>query len=234
MKFCPGCGINLIPFLEASAVYPPSADDEPAPVEQAPPPPVKARAQKYNPEEVWREVLGEAFLAQESKATVDQVLRGSQLAALTRVTEDSSKPIQTIVHIAFDRPIVPVGGALYRSAVSNGRVQDNLARLEQHGYLIEDGKVVSKDGVPVSPAWRALLYWGGDRQHKRWHMAESIKVNPSRNGTPLFMDENIVAFSAAWKDFDNVFIAFRVLFETMADFKGKTIAHPRALRVVRQ
>ena len=75
--------------------------------------------------------------------------------------------------------------------------------LETLGYVIDDeGKVITEDDMPISQVYGVLKYWGGDRQHKRWHLTAPVVLDPSRKGDPYFMDENMVAFGADWEGFD--------------------------------
>jgi hypothetical protein len=85
------------------------------------------------------------------------------------------------------------------------------------GYAVNEGKLVTVDDVPVSKAYVALEYWGGEKQHRRWHLAALVTLNPSRNGNPFFMDENMVAFGARWKDPTKMEAGLLELCEIMAE-----------------
>jgi len=134
----------------------------------------------------------------------------------------------------FDQKIVPDGGALYMAAMSNGQAgPQDPSYFEARGYLVEEGRVRVSNDVPVGAAFGALEYWGGDKQHRRWHMAKPISLNASRIGDPYFMDDNMVAFGATWKDLTKTDEAFIQLFEFMtAGIRGGgKIARPVMVEV---
>ena len=145
-------------------------------------------------------------------------------------------PLSTIVHVVFDRDIVPSGGVLYRATMLDGRTQTNPEQLEAMGYAVKDGAVLTIADVPVGRAYTAVEYWGGGKQHKRWHLAEPAIIEPSRNGNPFFMDESMLAFGATWRDLERVEEALLGLLESFAagvgKEKGKPIAVPLALELV--
>ena len=91
------------------------------------------------------------------------------------------------------------------------------------------------DDVPVGQAYKIIDYWGGSQQHKRWHMTSPVELNPSRNGDPFFMDENMIAFGVSWKDGTKVQEAFLGLMNLFADgVNGEGIvAHPLEVKVTR-
>ena len=134
----------------------------------------------------------------------------------------------------FDRPIVPQGGVLHRAVVSNGQLGMTKEQLETSGYTFEDDKVKVVDDVPVGKAYDILQYWGGEKQVRRWHLAQPVMVNASRHGDPLFMDEGMIAFSAVWADGERYEAAMRELFRLFSvGVRGDgVVAFPLVVRVV--
>jgi hypothetical protein len=198
MKFCPHCGGDLSAF---QAVMPTTAK------------PVG----KYDQVKTWKALIEKA-----------QACFGDppQLPALAfdltkqlkhyMDTMGNTAGLRTIVHIVFDRNIVPAGGALYMAAMSNGQAgPQDLSYFEARGYLVEEDKVRVSNDIPVGPVFGVLEYWGGSKQHRRWHLAEPISLNASRNGDPFFMDDNMLAFGATWKDYEKSDEAFLSLFEML-------------------
>jgi hypothetical protein len=199
MKFCPHCGGDLAAFLSAS------------------PPPQEKLPGKYDQMKTWRSLIEKANACHgqppETPALAFDLTK--QLQHYWKML-GSEGGLKTIVHLVFDRTIVPSGGALYMAAMSNGiSGPKDAAYFEARGYLVEDGRVRVSDDVPIGPAFGALEYWGGAKQHKRWHLSEPIALNPSRNGNPFFMDDNMLAFGATWKDAEKSDEAFISLFEML-------------------
>lgn len=192
MKFCPHCGKDLSAYLAVEAASPSA--------------PARATYEKYNQDSVWR------LLTQEGEALMSSPPDPMQLVvpAVDRVKSAfvGRDSVSTVVHIFCDRDIQTKGGILHRAALLEGRVEMNVERLQRMGYAIADGKLVLVNDVPVSNAYMTLTYWGGEKQHHRWHLTEPIKVEPSRNGNPFFMDERMIAFGAIWKNPDAMEAAF--------------------------
>ena len=197
MKFCPHCGGDLSGFLAVQS---------------------KSVAQplgKYDQVKTWRVLIekANAIQAQPPEPAAVAFALGKQLEHLMN-TVGSANGLKTIVHMVFDRKIVPDGGALYMAAMSNGNAgPKDMNYFEARGYLVEDGKVRVSNDIPVGKVYGVLEYWGGEKQHRRWHMAEPATINASRNGDPFFMDDNMLAFGVAWKDFSKSDEAFMQLFE---------------------
>jgi hypothetical protein len=144
--------------------------------------------------------------------------------------------VPTIVHLAMDRNIQPQGGMLYRATMLDGRVNTDPEQLERMGYAVKDGHLVTVQDVPVSQAYTAIEYWGGERQHRRWHMSQPVSVEPSRNGNPFFMDENMIAFGAKWKDSTKIEEGLLELHELLSQGVDRTrcIGIPVAIELVVQ
>lgn len=145
----------------------------------------------------------------------------------------------TVIHLLFDKPVAPRGGLMHRmvqelSAQGPSPAKHPVQDLETMGYVTdEDGKVVRVDDVPVSPVYGVLQYWGGERQHYRWHMTDPIEVDPQRKGNPCFIDQNMVAFKATWSDTDKLTSAIEALSGLLRDgLKGsKAVGSPRILDI---
>ena len=218
MKFCPSCGEDLSPYLAAEQGHPagPSVSIQPT-------------VGKYDAVATWKPILATAQEREASPPSIEN---------LVAETLEGIKPgkKKTIVHIAFDREIVPKGGVLYRATLLEGRNEMDEKRFRQMGYAVdEDGHLVVVDDVPVGNLWRILNYWGGVKQHKRWHMKYPIEVNPGRNGDIYFMDNNIVAFGVDWKDTSKMHEAFTTLFENFGGLHGEdAIGVPLVAKLVEQ
>ncbi len=187
MKFCPHCGGDLSAYIAvehgnsagaAASIHPTGG--------------------KYNQDSIWRRLTKEAEALKGSPPDAIQLMAN----AVDRVRGcfSGNDPVSTIVHLAVDRDIQPQGGVLYRATMLEGRMETSPEQLEQMGYAVDEGKLVTVDDVPVSQAYTAIHYWGGERQHRRWHLTQPVEINPSRNGNPFFMDENMIAFGAKWRD----------------------------------
>ena len=218
MKFCPHCGTDLSNFLAVS-------EGAPRPI---------GPAGKYDQTKTWRKLIERANACHGEPPDI-----AALAFDLTKQIEPMFAPpgpLRTIIHVAFDRKVVPEGGALYMAAMSNGQAgPQSLDYFKLRGYLVEDDKVQLADDVPVGAVYGALDYWGGAKQHPRWHLAEPIKLNASRLGDPYFMDETMLAFGAAWKDTARVSEAFITLFEILSSgVKGDgSLAKPLAVEAVR-
>lgn len=196
-KFCPHCGGELPPSNSGSS---------PAVLRDAR---ASARPGSYDQVRHWKDLVAWADKVQGLPTTEELVDR------LELANVQGNMPLSCIVHLILDRPATPSGGALLQAAVSQGRLGDvtNTEKLKELGYVIEAGKVKLVDEVPVGRAWCAIQYWGGDRQHKRWHMTKPAEVNPDRHGDPFFMDDNMVAFGVEWNNLERCHDAFVALIE---------------------
>jgi hypothetical protein len=214
MKFCPHCAGDLSGFLAVASGQPS------APTQVAP-------RGKYDQTKVWRAIVERANATHGEPPDVAALAYG--LARSIELMFEAPAALDTVIHIAFDRKIVPEGGALYQAATSGGRLgPTDLGYFKARGYLVEDDKVRVANDVPIGPVYGAIDYWGGAKQHHRWHMATPVKLNASRNGDPFFMDETMVAFGVTWLDGSKLGDAFMDLFETLsAGVKGSgVIARP--------
>jgi hypothetical protein len=213
MKFCPHCGGDLSAFLSARPAAPATA--------------------KYDQVKTWRGLIEQSRRGE----PVDPTGLAISLAAQLSVMAVPPDGLRTIVHLVMDRSVVPEGGALYMSTLSDGRIgPTNLGYFEARGYLVDDGRVRTVENTPIGPAYDVLEYWGGIKQHRRWHLAEPIKINPSRNGDPFFMDENMIAFGATWKDTEKATEAFQYLIGMFCEgVRGdRCIARPLAGEITLQ
>jgi hypothetical protein len=156
---------------------------------------------------------------------------GREVAAALKAT--NGEPVETIVHLVFDRSIVPSGGVL-SSAVKNLKGGElPIERMKAMGYAVEDGKIATADNSPVGPAYQVIDYWGGGKQHRRWHLASPVELDANRHGDPLFMDENMIAFGATWKDSEKSEEAFLSLMNLFTDGVNGDgiIAHPLEVKI---
>lgn len=222
MKFCPHCGGDLSQFNMHGATTSPSSIGT-----------------VYNQTSIWRAITERARAVDATPPSADVLVLPwvARMTAAATARPDASRgsPLKTVIHLAFDRDVVPRGGALHQITMTEGRSPMDLSRLQAMGYAVRDGKVQVVDDVPVGPAYQLLSYWGGDRQHKRWHLAAPCEINPSRNGDPAFMDANMIGFVATWKDMDKLAEALLELLELFTLGFGEyrhTIAIPLVLEMV--
>lgn len=177
-KFCPSCGCQL----------PPHAGTVNVTVSAAP---------AYDQELTWRSILGS------SPGPIAEQIAAAAVVLGNLVRDAAGAKVTTLVHLLFDKSVTPSGGLLSSMVSSLGKLEAPItpARLALMGYAIgSDGKVVTVDDVPVGPIYNLLQYWGGEKQHKRWHLVEPISISPSPNDKTAFMDGRMVAFGATWKD----------------------------------
>jgi len=219
MKFCPHCGGDLSRYLMADN-RPPGVPVAPAPVP------------KYDQDAIWKRLVARASEVRGNPPRTDALVQG----AMEELGGVHKFPLSTVVHIAFDRSVVPTGGVLYRATMLNGRMNITGEKLTAMGYVVEGDAVKTVSDIPVGPAFLAIDYWGGEKQHRRWHLHEPVSIDPSRNGNPLFMDENMVAFGAKWRDLlkaSDGLIALLDSFVHGVKGSGDPIAVPLALEVSR-
>lgn len=216
MQFCPHCGGNLSNYLaaegDAATRMPPANRQE---------------IKSYNQTAIWREIIAEAQTKEASPPSPTELVMNNPHPA--------DSPSSAIVHLAFDRNVVPDGGILMNAVMTDGRMRADAGRLEAMGYAFTDeGKVLLVDDLPVGKAYGAIDYWGGQKQYKRWHLDRPVDLDPSRSGDPFFMDENMIAFGAKWKDFEKYEEAIHTLLALfITGVRGEgTIAKPVVLRTV--
>lgn len=181
LKYCPNCGENLSRFTK--------------PTTEA----VVMNQKNYDQTAIWKQMVEVGTLRQATPPSpeelVSPIVEGSR-----EVFRDNKGPTKSVVHLLFNDLVVPSGGVLYHAALSEGRFPVEKNTLVSKGYVFDDDKIMMVDNIPVGRGYQIISYWGGERQHSRWHLASPVKLNPSRNGNPYFMDDNMVAFGATWKD----------------------------------
>lgn len=216
MRFCPYCGGDLSPHLAAAG--------------RAATAPASPKTQgEYDQVKIWKELLAEANA---TKATPPALMGLLDNELGPEGSFDG--PFTSLVHLAFDREIVPLGGVLYKATLVEGRTAMDDKRLEAMGYAVRDGHVVTIDDVPVGKAYTIIDYWGGEKQHKRWHMERPVILEASRNGDPFFMDENMICFGAKWSDasqLEKALLELLELFITGFPSSRGLVAVPLAMRL---
>lgn len=221
MQFCPRCGCDLSPYLAAETQQP-------------------ALSGKYDQTKMWKQII-EKVRERRAKASPPTLMELVEPAAkaigVLASTTKAADTINTIIHIAFDHDIVPAGGVLHRAIMLDGKVGMRPEQLEAMGYEVNstDSKIMLVNDMPVSRAYVVLDYWGGEKQYRRWHLARPVTIEPSRNGDPYFMDGEMLAFGASWKDDNKVSEALLNLLDMFArGIKGeKGVAFPFALEIAR-
>lgn len=198
MKYCPYCGGDISAHLAVE--------------QKSSAPKAKSEKRSYKPLPLWKKLVGlgnERLAAPPSTAT----LVNEALESLPDIPGPPYPVVSTMIHLVFDREIVPRGGILHKAALLEGRTKVDIEQLHALGYATLNGQVVLANETPVGPAWCALEYWGGEAQYRRWHLAEPITVCPSRNGDPFFMDEAMICFGARWVNVENMSPALLELLE---------------------
>jgi len=221
MKFCPHCGEDLSAYLAVDKT----------PVSARSTKPAVSVQKDYDQTKIWKEIMESVRLAAARPPGVTEL--GLRVAEDLRPVLRGG-PVSTIVHLAFDKDIVPQGGALYHAALLDGRDPGSVDKFTAMGYDLDDGKVRLVDDVPVGPIYGLLEYWGGEKQHRRWHLSEPVRLNPSRHGDPFFMDENMVAFGAKFKDaerLDEGILELLTLLEQGPDGRGG-VGAPVEMKIV--
>lgn len=224
MKFCPNCATDLQPYLaaEGSVILPQALPNQSVSVQR-----------NYDQTKTWKGLMQRA---REIGANPPDITELALTAASGLIPLLSKGELSTIVHIVFDKNVVPQGGILYQATMMDGRMGANEDQLKGLGYGVEDGKVQMVDDMPVGPAYGILDYWGGEKQHHRWHLAEPVTVNVSRHGDKFFMDDNMIAFGVKWKDGAKVeesLLELLGFFENGIGGEGH-VAQPVALEIVGQ
>lgn len=218
MRFCPHCGGDLSKYMAVETCPSTTSGQERTP----------SVAAKYDQTATWKRLIARANEVKSTPPRVDALVLGT-------MEHFVGEPLaSTIVHVVFDRNIVPSGGVLYRAMMLDGRTKTSPEHLSAMGYAVEDRIVKTVNDVPVGPIYGVLEYWGGERQHKRWHLAEPVTIEPSRNGDPLFMDENMLAFGTRWRNFDRMQSSLIDLLTLFAEGLkgGQPIGQPLALELL--
>ena len=223
MKFCPCCGNDISAYLaaEGRSVV---ATEPVVPISPA----------NYDQTNVWRELVGKAEKIQATPPQSSQLgMQAAQEVAAALKGTANGESVETIVHLVFDRPIVPSGGVLSTAVTGLGGGELQLDRMKAMGYAIEDGKVATSNNSPIGPVYQIIDYWGGEKQHRRWHLAKPVELDASKHGDPLFMDQNMVAFGAVWNDSaksEEAFLSLMNLFTDGVNGDG-IIAHPLEVKI---
>lgn len=103
---------------------------------------------------------------------------------------------EILVHLLFDRDVTPQGNIIFHhlihSTITGGKVSElSSDEIESRNYCTDDeGKIRTWMEVPVSPAvWDFIQILENDKR------ICIFKVDANRKGSPLFCDENMLAFS---------------------------------------
>ena len=224
MKFCPNCGFDLTPHL--------AIEGNRVPVNSTLPAVMPTTAEAYDQTEVWKKLMANALEREATPPSSMELTQRSvqELQALAKLA--GGKPVDTVVHMVFDRNIAPSGGG-FTAAVLGGKTELNLEQMKAQGYVVEDGKVATSQDVPIGVGFQVIEYWGGERQAKRWHLAAPVGLSPSRNGDPFFIDERMVAFGALWADLDKAEEAILTLLGLFSEGVGGDgiVAHVLELKI---
>lgn len=115
-----------------------------------------------------------------------------------------------VMHLMFGKSIAPTGGLINKAVMGLTATQPpqmpdvDVESLRLRGYAVvetEKGpRVQTVADAPVGPLWNTLQYWGGEKQHRRWHMARPVHASPHRNDCPAFMDGKMCAVQVWFED----------------------------------
>lgn len=230
MKYCPHCGNDISMYQAAEVGHLPVVTSS---MTATLVPAAAPASFVYDQTKIWIDLVAQARVLTAPPVLMELVDNALERYR-KRIALGVHQQLETNVHIVFDKPIVPNGGLLYQAMQADGKTSPSPASLTALGYLVVDGKVIEADGFPVSPAYGALNYWGGEKQFKRWHLTGPITINPSRNGNPFFMDEEMMAFGATWRDLEKMKEAMMNLMMAFAQGvtgDAKPIAQPMVLEI---
>lgn len=205
-KYCPHCGEELPPpTRKTSEPVPSYVRPEVSTPKERPTGPIV-----YDQTVRWRELIKEVTEA----APDEQVIQVPN--------EFNGGPC--VVHLIFDSSVSPRGGVIQHMVAMASSTQPSPSPktpkdLAAMGYLIDDGKVVLENGVPVGPIWPILTWWGVTN-FKINGLSEPIVASPERKGDPAFIDEEILAFGAKFKNGVDVRMIITLLIAVIQNGEG--------------
>lgn len=154
------------------------------------------------------------------------MIKGAPVKFLEKLDEEikniTISPIpKLIVHLLTDSILTPHGNLIYeqlRMATISGyapieRLSDD--QIISRGYVLgDDGKVQTVDDIPVSNFYFNLKSWGIDGYATNGMLCP-IVVDVNRKGSPLFMDNNMVAFMALFQSTEMINSSMSKLYSLM-------------------
>lgn len=204
-RFCPHCGKEL-----------PGHGD---PASRSHLEPANRPLSSYDQTAYWK-----AFLKKANDRPSE--ISVAEFASKMRPPGGRTGPARCHVHLLLNRMVQP-SGSLMSLILSDGRLRHDKDRLEASGYTVgDDGKIIMVDDLPAGHLYLVLKYWAGERQFRRWHMAQPARISASRNGDPYFIDDNIACFGVEWADFERLQEASEELATLLLDspiLKGQPI-----------
>lgn len=229
MKFCPQCGVDLTPYLKAAEHRNPRVKPE---TKQGMP--KIESGTPYNQDDIWRSIQSVVEARHGEALGKGELVSMAQIAAEEVHVLVGDGSTDTVVHVAFDRSVSLPGGTILSAVASDREPRMTKDRLLRAGYQLNaEGHVVTDQGSPIPAVYRTVSWWGGDKQYRRWHMSRPVDVRATRNGNPCFIDDNMLAFKASWRDAVKAAEAFETLlnaFQTGVNEQG-FIANPVTLLV---
>lgn len=174
-------------------------------------PPVAMRSEKLDDAVYNHDLQSFLWERMRERAALYTGMTSEMIAANATGTKRPNREDGSVVlHMMFDRSVTPQGNLIYQNVMSSSATQPaqrpahTLETLQTQGYVVleADGRynIQTVDDVPVGPIWNTLQYWGGERQHHRWHMERPVHASPRRNDCPAFMDDRMCAVQVWFKD----------------------------------
>ena len=159
----------------------------------------------YDQDAIWTE------LTNHPPVDFDVELSNAMKVLDSPAVKEAEPPYSFIVHLLFNSNVTPHGNLILdqvrRGQLQTGSAQERLSEdhLRARGYsLVSDGKVQTVKDIPVGPIYNVLVEWLVDGLAD-WNMAtDPVAIDVNRKGNPLFMDNNMVAFCATYKDLSMV------------------------------
>jgi hypothetical protein len=164
---------------------------------------------RYNQSAIWTEIIKGAPVRFAEK--LDEEIKNITMSPVPKI----------IVHLLTDNILTPHGNLIYeqlRMATISGHAPIERLSNDQiisRGYVLgDDGKVKTVDDIPVGKFYFDLRSWGID-EYKENGMSEPITVDVNRKGSPLFMDNNMIAFMALFEGTEKIKSSMSSLYSLM-------------------
>lgn len=227
LKHCPNCGEDLTQYMRGGVPNSgPAESAQSARVSED-----RSISTGYDSTATWKRIM--SIVAKRPTPPSHEELVANVIAGSAPRWASAKGPLKSIVHMAFTDKVAPTGGALAARIVANQPPPTIEEMVTLYGYAEFEGKLV-RDRLdhPAGRAYQLLQYWGGEKMHHRWHLAEPIDVLAGRNGE-YFMDENMIAFGATWLDNERLDGALAALLTYFSEGIGPitAIAQPAALEL---
>ena len=133
-----------------------------------------------------------------------------------------------VVHLLTNVILTPHGNLIYEqlrmSTISGHAPVERLSndQIVSRGYVLgDDGMVKTVDDIPVGHFYFYLKEWGIDSYEDNG-LKEPIAIDVNRKGSPLFMDNEMVAFAAVFENAAKIKSSMSNLYSSLYE-KGITV-----------